>query len=304
MKLIALYKVLLCFTLTFGLLSSLVFAQDSDSHQHEADGNNHSEDKNADDEHNESMDHSDHAMTDMDSSEAALNTFMLAGQHITLDPLVLPDGSFQIGLRLSHDDMDSEMAMDDNKDSKDGEAMADHGMTMMPALTVVTPAGETLSPMMVHGSRMDVMTFPIGLAMQGIYRVNMMLADEMLSVPMGVYTASSDITHAFLILAPNPSLSSRGESQSFLYAFQEGEAIHDDLMLRRSMAGMQHMTDAEELAFSHTHFDDIYDDAIGTKPMSNELDISFAMAGSWDVTVMLMGDLAETFEFSVEVLNE
>ena len=63
------------------------------------------------------------------------------------------------------------------------------------------------------------------------------------------------------------------------------------------------MTDSEELMFAHTHFNDVYDDAVGKKPMSNELSVSFAMAGTWAVNVELMGEMSETLSFNVEVLG-
>jgi len=269
-----------------------------------------------------------------------------------LDPIVLPDGSFQLGVRLAgfksdmaamakedsdhdhdehhggeedhakedhseghhgeeghdenhHNDShahDEDAADMKHSDMTDSDSMA-HSM-MMPALSVVTPSGDTLSPMMVHGDLMEVMTFPIGMIETGIYRVSIMLGDDMLELPVGVYSSSSDMTDAHLVLAPNPSLSSRGQSQTFLYAFRDGEPIHNGTMLQRSMAGMQHMTDSEELSFAHTHFSDLYDDAVGEKPMSNEMTLSFAMAGTWDVNVTLMGEMAETLSFNVDVLNE
>lgn len=283
-----LLSLLLCFSITFGLSLAQEHdhsddSQDHSTHEQSEEHTDDSGDHNMTDDHSEHDDHAEH-MDDGDSmvgmKSEAHNAFMIAEQQVLLDPLVLADGSFQLGVRLSN------MSLG------------------MPQLSVVSPSGETSSPFMRHGSSMDVMTFPVGRAEEGIYRVSVALGDEIFELPVGVYTAQSDSVNAYLVLAPNPSLSSRGQTQTFLYGFEGDEPIHKALSLQRSMAGMQHMTDEEQLSFEHTHFNDLYDDALGTQPMSNEMALNFAMAGTWDVNVSVMSDDGETLNFAVMVLDE
>lgn len=258
-----------------------------ETHEHDAPEDSHSHNMSSDDmeeEHSHDMPHEsdDHSH----SSERAMLAFempsysiMLAGQAVSIEPLIMADGSFSMGVRL---------------------ASMDNGM---PQLSVTTPSGASFNPMMLHGDGMNVMTFPVGNVESGIYSVTAMLSDDMVELPVGVYMAESNDISAYLVMAPNPSLTSRGESHSFFWAYEGDEPIHGDISLQRSMAGMQHMTDADELMFKHTHFDDVYDDILGTSPMSNETPVSFAMAGMWDVNVSLV-DQSETLVFEIEVLNE
>ncbi len=258
-----------------------------ETHEHDASEDSHSHDMNSEDmkeEHSHDMsdssdEHSHNSGMTMMDTEMPAYSVMLAEQTVTIEPLILADGSLSIGVRL------------DNMDNG------------MPQLSVITPSAEVLSPMMLHGASMNVMTFPVGIVEAGIYRVSAMLGSDTLELPVGVYMASNDDISAYLVMAPNPSLSSRGESHSFFWAYEGDEPIHGDISLQRSMAGMQHMTDADELMFSHTHFNDAYDDILGTSPMSNELPVSFAMAGMWNVNVSLL-EQSETLAFEVEVLNE
>ena len=289
-------------TFVLGINLGTSFAQNT-SHTH---GESHKDQSNQGDEHD------GHDMGEMDEADAQ-NSFIVAGQTLRLDPLILADGSFHIGVRLMDMMSDSNHSGDQehNETDHDGESTAtghddmSHGSDMMmPALAAITPDGETLSPLMVHGTQMNVMTFPFGASQSGIYRVRVTVGEDSIEIPIGLYLTETDMTKAYLVLTPNPSLSSRGQSQSFLYAFREGEALHDDLMLKRSMSGMQHITDDEELNLEHTHFDDVYNDMVGEEPMANKLTLGFAMAGIWDVGVQVMGDAEETLSFKVDVLDE
>ncbi len=251
-------------------------AESEDEHSHDM---AESDDEHSHDMSESSSEHSHGESMSMTDFKMPAYSVMLAEQTVSIEPIIMADGSFSMGVRLN---------------------TMDNGM---PQLTVISPSGETVSPMMLHGDSMNVMTFPVGMVEAGIYRVSAMLAEDTLELPVGVYLASSNAISAYLVMAPNPSLSSRGESHSFFWAYEGTEALHGDMGLQRSMAGMQHMTDADELMFKHTHFDDVYDDILGSKPMSNELPISFAMAGMWDVNVSLI-DQNETLAFEVQVLNE
>jgi len=266
---------------------------DSETHEQHSDahdGESHNDDS-ADHEHTtddsdkEGHDHNahDHSETDdahegHDKSEtdmSAVNTVMLGEQSVFIEPLITIDGDFTLGLRPEN------MMMGDLE------------------LMATTPGGE----MIMADTGMNMTLLELGQAEAGVYRISGSYNGSDISFPVSVYQQVQDNVEAYLILSPSPTLENRGMTEVFAYAFENGESIHDAFMVNRSMAGMQHSTDNDQVELAHTHFDDVYDATLGETPMSNQTALGFSMVGTWQVDLMIMGDTAKTISFYVEMLE-
>ena len=294
---------LLTALLALGLVFGLVIAQDDHNTGGESGGMSH------DEMNHEEMDHSEHS-TEKAEGEA-LNVVLAGDSSLTLEPLINADGMLTLGIKVeppaelslsasspSGQEMGLEatpVMMDDMKETgghgEEGHG-EDHGES----------GGHDMNSM--GADVRDVLTFEIGVVEAGIWRFSGTLGDAEVSFPLSIYQTSTAGTDVYLALAPSPALSTRGLSEAFVYAFEGDEAVHGAMALGREMAGMQHSTDDERLDLVHNHFNNVYDETAGFSPMANLAPLSFAMAGTWNVDVMLMGETEETVTFEVEVLEE
>ena len=104
----------------------------------------------------------------------------------------------------------------------------------------------------------------------------------------------------YLVLAPAPSLTNRGLSEAFVFAYQDGAFVHGQYDLRYTMPGMQHATDDETVELEHTHFEDSYG-SLGMEVSTNHAPLSFPMAGNWTLAVALTHE-GETQQASFDVM--
>jgi len=284
----------------------------SDSHneddQTEMDHEDHSDEEHGD------MDHSDHG--DMSEMGQALNVVLVGDSSLTLEPLISIDGTLTLGVKVeppadlslkvkspSGQEMMPDavpvmaMSMEESHEGEHGEehdgeghhseeAEGEHDMDSMKADIAMT------------------LSFEIGAVEEGVWRFSGTLDGADVSFPLSIYKASTEQTDVYLALAPSPALSTRGLSEAFVYAFRDGEVVHNGMTLNRSMEGMQHSTDDEQLMLTHNHFNDVYNDILGYGPMANNNPLGFSMAGDWDVNLMIMGANEEMLSFDIEVLDE
>jgi hypothetical protein len=262
---------------------------------------------------------------------------LILGEHmLKLEPLLAPDGSMKLALSsVSLESLAVEQAMaehhqeDEHSDSEHSETehsetehsetehsneehtegehtdtmtatMSDDTM-MLPIEVVITAPDGSSYPATTETGSVVVET---GKFMEGVYSVSGSLANESFTSKMSVYSALSDLDNQVIVLfAPSPSLSTKGLTQAFVYAFSEGEAIHRGMSIKRTMTGMTHMSDDEEVSLGHEHFNDKYN-MENFEPMANVAPISFAMAGTWEFTVNLLGSLPESAVFSILVSDD
>ena len=138
----------------------------------------------------------------------------------------------------------------------------------------------------------------------GVWRLSVAHGDLRVEVPISIVSATSGSTEVVAVFAPAPSLSGAGLTETFVYAYDGGEVVHAAMSVRRAMAGMQHATDDEQLALVHDHFTLLADVAPVGEAMANRSPLDFAMAGSWDLTVTIAGERADSFVLAVDVLAE
>ena len=215
-------------------------------------------------------------MAEMD----AMNTLILGEQRALLEPLITADGNFTLGLRPE------QMFV--------GEL----------ELIASTPSGETMTSAELND--MNGVLLEFGQAEAGVYRIAGTYDGADFSFAVSVYQQEEEDEDimAYLVLAPSPTLANRGASEVFAYVFENGESVHGDYSLSRSMEGMQHSTDGDMVPLSHTHFDDAYDEALGETPMSNQTSLGFSMVGTWDVELRVEGEAeVEVIIFNVEMLE-
>lgn len=275
------FNVLLALLCAFGL----VLAQESDapsdtndpaqhSDMHDNDMHDHSDMHDMDS--TEDMNHDDHAMMDMASSDNSANTVMLGELAVLVEPLVTLDGELILGLRPE-------------------------GMLMGELeLMATTPMGE-----MVTDSKqtMQLALLELGQAQEGVYRISGSYNGADFSFPISLYQQNYEGTDVYLLLAPSPTLANRGTSEVFAYAMKDGENLHSGFMVTRHMDGMQHSSDAEQVQLMHSHFDDVYDAALGETPMSNQTPLGFSMVGTWQLELIQIGSEMQSFVFDVDMLE-
>lgn len=320
-------KKLLIALLALGLVVGLGLAQDDANTQ---DHSEHSEEQSKDDE----MDHGDH--NDMSEMGEALNVVLVSDSSLTLEPLISADGTFTLGVRV---EPPAELSL--SATSPSGQEMALTAVPVMAMTEDMKEEGHTESESHEEGEHDDgehsdedmtedehgddmaedkenhedhdmesmadvrkTLTFNVGAVEEGVWRFGGTLVDAEVAFPLSIYKASTEQTDVYLALAPSPTLSTRGLAEAFVYAFRDGEVVHNGMMMGRSMEGMQHSTDEEQLGLVHNHFNDVYNDTLGYGPMANQSSLGFAMAGTWDIDVMIMGDTEERLNFDVVVLEE
>ena len=299
-------KKILATLLILGLTFGFTLAQNDHSHETGGESGGMSHDEMG---HGE-MDHSEHSTEEPEGE--ALNVVLVGESSLTIEPLISADGTLTLGIKV---EPPAELTL--SVTSPKGEEMRLEATPVMLDETAQETGG--------HGEEdgeeghseggghdmdsmnadvRDVLAFQVGAVEEGVWRFNGTLGDAEVSFPLSIYQASNDQTEVYLALAPSPALSTRGLSEAFVYAFQEGEAVHSGMMVEREMSGMQHSTDDEQLDLVHNHFNDVYNDAAGFSPMANQAPLSFAMAGSWNVDVAIMGEVEETVTFNIDVLDE
>ena len=303
----------------------------SDSHneddQTEMDHEDHSDEEHGD------MDHSDHG--DMSEMGQALNVVLVGDSSLTLEPLISIDGTLTLGVKVeppadlslkvkspsgqemmpdavpvmamgmeeSHEGEHSEEGEEHSEDEDHSEGESDHSEGHHSEEAEGKHNGEHDMDSM-KADITTTLSFEIGAVEEGVWRFSGTLDGADVSFPLSIYKASTEQTDVYLALAPSPALSTRGLSEAFVYAFRDGEVVHNGMTLNRSMEGMQHSTDDEQLMLTHNHFNDVYNDILGYGPMANNNPLGFSMAGDWDVNLMIMGANEEMLSFDIEVLDE
>ena len=168
---------------------------------------------------------------------------------------------------------------------------------------VTTPSGERIA---FAGD--DAVTIVNATVVEpGSYRIEGELAGEAFATRIATYRGATDLgTDVVAFLAPVPSLGAGASSEVFVYAFGEDGNTHTRVAITRRMSGMQHMTDDEEVVLTHTHFDAVVAAAgvAGFEPMGNQASVSFAMAGEWQLGVLLGSGMTESVVFDVDVAAE
>ena len=119
-----------------------------------------------------------------------------------------------------------------------------------------------------------------------------------LSFKISVYHKKTSKADVYLILAPSPSLSGRGKSEMFVYAFNN-DLIHDDINFKYDMPGMEHSTDNNEIMLEHVHYN-----YPNLETMANQSPISFAMVGNWQINLTINSQASEAISFNIEMLDE
>ena len=265
------------------------------------------------------MDHSEHTMED---SAEAHNTVSVEDATLVLEPLISSDGMLTLGI-IS--DASAELRLGVTSPSGDTRALEavplmatrdeghlngdehaeedDHDGEMTHGGEDTENHGEGETPS-VEAKTSEIFVFSLGAVEEGTWRFSGTLGDADVAFPLSVYRAATETTDVYLALAPSPALRTRALAEAFVYAFRGGEAIHNAIMMTREMAGMQHSTDEDQLALRHNHFNEHYNEILGYAPMANQHPLTFAMAGTWTVEILIMDDPAETLDFEVQVLDD
>ena len=141
---------------------------------------------------------------------------------------------------------------------------------------------------------------------QGTWRVVLKYGNEEASIAFNASSLISEkATQVFTAFLPAPSLTNGGQTEALAFVFREEKPVHSGMKVQRSMPGMQHTTDGDNLTLIHDHFQDLNKATKGTLgAMVNRVKLNFAMAGEWDVLLHILGSNEEVIEFSTMVLDE
>ena len=311
-------KLLIAF-LALGLTLGFGVAQDDAKQDHSEEQTQDGE-MDHDDSHGD-MDHSEH--NEMSGMGQALNIVLVGEASLTLEPLISSDGTLTLGVKVEPPANLALSATSPSGQEVTLSAVPIMAMDLKEEGSKHSEGEEHSEDETEHGEGHDhaesedehdmdsmkanaatTLSFSVGNVEEGVWRFNGTLNGADVSFPMSIYKASTEQTDVYLVLAPSPTLSTRGLAEAFVYAFRNGEVIHNGMMLNRSMAGMQHSTDDEQLTLVHNHFNDVYNDTLGYGPMANQNSLGFAMAGTWDVSITIMGKNEEIVGFDVEVLDD
>ncbi len=269
------------YALTLSLTLSAAAQTGGNDHDHTAMSGGQEEHETHD---HDAHDHNDD-MTGGVGEEGAtqmLNTVAVGNYLMSIDPLVTPE-SVTLGLTL-------------DTGVEDAPVVAS-GFD----LSATDPQGETqaLSATVVNDT---LATVTLPNFAPGVWRIEGTLSGQAVSFPLALYQQTTpEGTDFYLALAPAPSLSTRGLTEVYAYAFEDGEFVHGAYTLQYAMSGMTHSTDDAVVDLEHTHFDNSLNEA-GIEGSANHAPLSFAMAGAWsvDVAVTHEGDIRQaTFDVTV-----
>jgi hypothetical protein len=283
-------------------------------------------------------DHSDHDAPPMDSGRVTFDlgdtSFTLvplitrtdAGYHGTLvltatDAMAPSDGEMDheehTDGEMDHDEHaddeadHEEHADDDTNHEEHADDMGDHQHRPDLIVALLDPSGALAVTASLSASEAAPGAYALGWFSDamldeaaGVWRLTVTLGEHRADVPISVVTAQSEVTELLAVFAPTPSLSSAGLTETFVYAYRALEPVHAAISVQRAMAGMQHATDEDRVPLVHDHFPALTDLAPVGEAMANRTPLNFAMAGTWDLTVAIEGDGAETFVLAVDMLAE
>lgn len=199
------------------------------------------------------------------------NTVTVGDMELTLEPLLVADGTLKLAMTVtdhSHHDHDHD---------KD--------------ITVTHPDGSSINAH-IHGNMAIV---ELGTVQAGNYQLTGTLGHDALNASFTVMRTEGDLgTDITLVLTPSPNHHTN-VVEAFVYAFENGEAIHRQVVLELAQGSQTATFD-----LSHTHFSDSYitDDF---EPMAEQAAITFPTAGEWLVSLIILGGLPETATFTVVV---
>ena len=230
---------------------------------------------------NNHSDHSEHGSHAVANDGTSANHIMLGEKMLSLFPLLSPEGNFAMVVQSESAGYTTSVAFEERS-----------------ITTAFDEAGIT--------------QIDLGSAKQGTYTLTFRDSNNSIAVLVSIYKAFTPSGKAFTtIFAPSPSLSSRGQSEVFVYNIADGENQHQLVQVNYKMAGMTHSMDETITPLVHEHFDalknaiqetgNIDTDPILANAMSNRSTLNFAMAGTWQFKVMVEG---ETLSFDIAMLNE
>ncbi len=140
-----------------------------------------------------------------------------------------------------------------------------------------------------------------GLA-AGTWQLDLEGGGDSTRVPVEVlHSQGQDGVEGVLVMAPAPSMATKGGTTAFVYVYRDGDNVHADPTLQRHMAGMQHSTDAEVVELQHVHAG--MPGVAGGDAMPNVAAVSFPMLGTWSVDVTLQTSPPQVLHFDAEVLG-
>lgn len=265
------------------------------------------DDQHENEQHSEhEMNHDMHNMGGEQDAEAQVNTVAVGESLLTVVPL-LDDGTLKLALESDMGEEPAAERLELFMTSPTGETRRLEFQTVTPTADTSTGGAETdgtdeqhhEGENVEHGAAIRVVA-ELPAFEEGIWRVEGTLGEREVAFPLAMYRAERDTTEIYALFAPAPTLSGRGLSEAFVYAFREGEPVHNTVTLRREMAGMQHSADDDVITLRHEYFGNLYDTS-RFEPMANRAPLSFAMVGTWTVDVTV-GEVPVTLE--VEVLGE
>ena len=240
-------------------------------------------------EEHETHDHDahDHDMTGgaEEGTTDMLNTVAVGNYLMSIDPLVTLE-SVTLGLTLDTGVEDAPVAAS--------------GFN----LSATDPQGET-QPLSATVVNDDLATVTLPNFNAGVWRIEGTLSGQAVSFPLALYRQTTpEGTDFYLALVPAPSLSTRGLTEVYAYALEDGEFVHGAYTLQYVMSGMTHSTDDAVVNLEHAHFENSLEKA-GIEGSANHAPLSFPMAGTWsvDVSVTHEGDTQQA-TFDVTVSNE
>jgi hypothetical protein len=231
---------------------------------------NHDEQGHSKDSHDSTHGHS-HDHGDSHNQHHGANTVSVGEIELTLEPLLVADGTLKLALTVTD------------------HAHHDHDHVHDKDIAVTLPDGSSVDAHM----RSNMALIALGTVQAGNYQLTGTLGHDTLNASFTVMQAEGDLgTDITLVLTPSPDHHTN-VVEAFVYAFENGEAIHRQVVLAQ---GSQTAT----FDLSHTHFSDSYitDDF---EPMAEQATVTFPTAGEWLVSLTIMGGLPETATFAVVV---
>lgn len=202
---------------------------------------------------------------------AGANRIIIGEMALAIEPLLVADGTFKLALTVT------EHAHHDHDHDK--------------AVTVTLPDGRSIEAEFDG----ELALIELGEVQTGTYQLSGTLGHDQLSASFTVLRAEGDLgTEVTAVLAPTPS-AQRDEVEVFIYAFEDGEALHRAMTLV-----LEHGEASASYPLSHTHFSDRYLSA-GFEPIAEQASVRFDAAGAWRMTLTISGPLPETASFEVAV---
>lgn len=229
----------------------------------------------------------DHASHDHDamSMDGIANVIAVSGLDLKVEPMLDLDGRFAVALSTFHEELPTTAPV--------------HGVLR-------TPSGQR-----VLFAAIGTLFVTETVAFEpGTYVLEGEVGHAPFSIAMSAQIAQTDLdSELVMFLVPAPTGETPTASHVVVYAFADGENIHQRFAVTQGMPAMEHTDGNEEFLMMHSHFVHVpLADVPGEEafdPMSNEVTLGFGMAGDWIVDVVIgTGFSAERASFDVRVGGE